>query len=325
VATQRYFQPRYFAAGYFNPSYFAVQTPLSVGGYFANGYFATGYFANHYFASATARPAQHYFAAKYYANGYFAAGYIGGGPAIAGHATGSIALSLGGVSSALSGSFFKATFTGTIAVGLDGVGANLLANTAQRESFDLSVSVTPTWHFTEYPGFAGIASSTLDDVGGSFVGTFRAVGAIDGAMVTGLDGAFGEFDGTHVRPVGRTGLASGTLDDLVATNWVGSFAAHGTRFGQLAAELDGLTAQLLGTQSIPNRTGAVTAQLDDLGGAIIGLSLLSGARLGAMTLTLDDLGCDMVGLGPKFKKASPKRTINPRGTARRVIKVRKVR
>lgn len=322
---QNYFAAGYFSTGYFAPRYFAGPTLPPLGDWFASGYFANGYFAEGYFRRTPSRPPQLYFAQKYFSVGYFAPGYFGGRAAAAGISVGNVALSLAGVGCDIDGSFFKATFTGSVAVALDGASANILAATLQLESFELSVSVTPTWHFTEYPGFSGSVVATLDDVGAAFAGTFRAVGAIDGQLGSALDGASGAVAGTHVAPANRTGVVSATLDDLLATNWVGATAAPGSHFGTVATILDGLTAQITGSNSVPSRTGTVVAQLDDVSGVTFGLSLLSGARVGTMTIELDGLSCTIVGVGPKFKVAAAKRIVNPRGTARRVIKVRKVR
>lgn len=326
MATQRYFPAGYFAAGYFNPNYFAGATLAPAGSYFHPRYFAPRYFANGYFASGSTRPPQLYFHPRYFAVGYFAAGYFGGVAAVAGHSTGAIALSLDGLTSGASGTFFKATFNGVVASGLDDLSASIVATTAQLEVFDISVSVTPTGHSTEFPGFAGSVNLAMDDLGGAFAGTFRAVGAIDGQLGETLDGTTGALTGTHVGPAGRLGsIPNVTLDDIVATNWVGAVAAPGSNFGVVSAIMDDLTAQLVGTQRIPSRTGTLVSQLDDLGGAIIGLSAASSVRIGKVGVTMDDVACDMRGIGPKFKKAAPQRIVSDGGrSGQRVIKARSI-
>lgn len=324
MGTQRWFAPGYFAPGWFDPNWFGGATPASTGSWFARGWFARGWFANGWFAGNITRPPQKWFASNWFARGWFADGWFGGGPLATGHAVGSIALSLSGVSSAVTGSFFKATFTGSVGVGLDGVSASFVAVTAQVENFDLSISVTPTGHSTEYPGFAGIALSTLDDLTGLAVGTFRTVGAIDGQLGASLDGLTGAMLGTHTGPAGRTGFGpSATLDDIVATNWVGSVAAPGSNFGVIGALMDGLTAALVGTQNIPTRTGTLASGLDGIAGSIVGLSATSSIRIGSVDITLGGLSCVMIGIGPKFQTAAPKRIISD-SSEKRIIKARGV-
>lgn len=293
-------------------------------GYFGARYFGKNYFAANYFGLPT--PAgSGYFGATYFGKNYFAKGYFGGAPASAGNPVGSIAATLGDLSASIVGSFFKLTFNGQLAATLDDVSALFRATTAQLESFDLSVSITPTWHSTEYPGFLGSIVSTLGDLTSTIAGTFRATGAIDGHLVGTLDSLTASMQGTSVAPAGRIGLISATLDSLVATNMVGSVAPPGSRFGSINVTLDGLTALLVGELDIPNRTGSIAVQLDDLAGVITGISATSSIRLGSLVLTLDDVACLLVGTGPKFKKAVVGRTINPRGTSKsRVIKPRRL-
>jgi hypothetical protein len=297
VATQHYLHARYFKAGYFSPSYFAAGSTGFV-----------GQVAITLAGASAAAGGSPYLRPGYFASGYFASGYFGGGAQSAG---------------------FLGTFhnnqilQGQISSTLSGAAAAISAVTAQLESLEITISITPNWHSTEYPGFTGSTAVTLDDASSAISGLARAAGAIDGLLSSSLDGATSVISGTHVRPAGRIGVVAATLSD-VGSVVIGAVAPPGTFFGAISSSLDGATAVISAQLVIPSRTGSIGASLDGASGLISAISSLSSVRIGSFSVTLDGVTLVATGTGPKFKQAVPRRTIDPRGTTPRIITPRKL-
>lgn len=67
-----------------------------------------------------------------------------------------------------------------------------------------------------------------------------------GRLQVTLDDAAALWQGTHVRPAGRTGVIASQLDPATASI-VGGFTVSSNRTGVIATTLDGVTASLVGT------------------------------------------------------------------------------
>lgn len=268
MATPRYWSANYWEANYWDVEYWAAatggeiigsigaSTTLEAPGTVTGDYWATGYWGSNYWDSA-----------------YWSLGGAGGGSVFIGSFEPSIGI------------------TGLISSTLQANPAAFVGSTTQVELFDLDVSFTVQWTFTEASTFTGTIANTLAANTSAITGQFSE--DFTGTIGTTLAANQANFDGTHVAPADRSGLIT-TLLSNEGFEGVGLVVDPDGFTGSIAASTD-VSSSITGQYITSNTDGSIGVTLDEVTSTITGIYASSGTVVGSIPNTLNDMRASFSG------------------------------
>ena len=237
MATPRYWSANYWEANYWDTEYWAAatggeiigsigaSTTLAPSGVVSGDYWATTYWGSNYWSS-----------------GYWADGGVFGNSTFVGSFTPSVGVN------------------GTISSTLQVNPAAFVGSTTQVELFDLDVSFTVQWTFTEASTFTGTIANTLEANASAITGQFSE--DFTGTIGTTLSESPANFDGTHVAPSDRSGVITTQLSNE-GFEGVGLVVDPDGFTGSIAASTD-VSSAITGQYITSNTDGSIGVTLDDV-------------------------------------------------------------
>ena len=134
------------------------------------------------------------------------------------------------------------------------------------------------------PGaFVATLETTLEDLAPALTGYFIAEANFNATIRVTLEGLAADLAGENVRPLFTGHIPAGRPMQDLTGRINAAFIPAGAWIGQLHTGLAGITGALAGEYSVPGRTGAAAATLDDLAMVAGGLFVPEGGKLGQFT------------------------------------------
>ena len=265
--------PRYWSANYWEPDYWDNEFwAAASGGEIIGQISASANLAGPSAAIGSYWGSQ-YWASSYWGGDYWAEPGSGGG-------------------STFIGSFdANEGITGLISNTLQVAQSAFVGSTTQVELFDLDVSFTVQWTFTESSTFTGAIANTLEAAASAVTGQFSA--DVFGSVAATLGNDSPNFDGTHVAPASRSGLITTTLDQELFAG-VGLVVDPDGFTGSIAATTDA-SAAFTGQYITSNTDGSIGVTLDDVSPVWRGNFFDAATTVGTFLVTLNGATSSITG------------------------------